>query len=228
MELQAHFNKLLARLRLAEDHFIHFQSSMPFRLDHSHWMFLEGLSSTTWQYWGTFCRSVVIDSALGAKTASGVSLTPCAACWEEVSYIASRVVNARAPVPGGTNSKLRIEPTWGDPIKLNIVINALELSNKNTLARSVLIPTSRISRLCAMPLPTGTTKILQMFWLFARITKYRGSAIRLKLCFGWKSKARALHSCSGWKTCECSENWRFNSRVTYLSNSYHRTVAARM
>jgi hypothetical protein len=99
-------------------------------------MFLEGLSSTTWQYWGTFCRSVVIDSALGAKTASGVSLTPCAACWEEVSYIASRVVNARAPVPGGTNSKLRIEPTWGDPIKLNIVINALELSNKNTLASS--------------------------------------------------------------------------------------------
>lgn len=136
MELQTHFNKLLARLSLVEDRFISFQSSMPSRLDHTHWMFLEGLSSATWQYWGTFCRSVVIDSALGAKTAGGVDLTPCAGNWEEVSHIASRVAKSRIPVPGGTNSLLRIEPTWGDPIKLNIVINALNLTNKDTLASS--------------------------------------------------------------------------------------------
>lgn len=136
MELQTHFNKLLARLSLVEDRFISFQSSMPSRLDHSHWMFLEGLSSATWQYWGGFCRSVVIDSALGAKTAGGTLLTPCAGSWEEVSHIASRVAKARTPVPGGTNSELRIEPTWGDPIKLNIVINSLDLGNKETLASS--------------------------------------------------------------------------------------------
>lgn len=134
MELQTHFNKLLARLRIVEDHFISFQSSMPSRLDHSHWMFLEGLSSATWQYWGTFCRSVVIDSALGAKTAGGLNLTPCAGSWEEVSHIASSVASKRKLVPGGTNSVLRLEPTWGDPSKLNIVITALNLSNKETLA----------------------------------------------------------------------------------------------
>lgn len=136
MELQTRFNKLLARLNLVEDRFMSFQSSMPYRLDHSHWMFLEGLSSATWQYWGTFCRSIVIDSALGARTAGGVSLVPCAGSWEEVSHIASRAARERPTVPGGINSDLRIEPTWGDPNKLNVVINALSLGNKDTLASS--------------------------------------------------------------------------------------------
>ncbi len=136
MELLTHFNKLVARLDLVEDRFTSFQSSMPSRLDHSHWMFLEGLSSATWQYWGRFCRSVVIDSALGAITAGGVNLTPCAGSWEEVSHIATRVTKDRPPVLGGTNSDLRIEPTWGDPNKLNVVINALDLDNKDTLASS--------------------------------------------------------------------------------------------
>lgn len=136
MELQTHFKKLLARLSVVEDRFISFQSSMPSRLDHSHWMFLEGLSSATWQYWGRFCRSVVIDSALGAKTAGGVNLIPCAAGWEEVSHIAYCVTKGKPLVVGGTNSNLRMEPTWGDPNKLNAVINALNLGNKTTLASS--------------------------------------------------------------------------------------------
>lgn len=134
MELKVHLNKLLARLSLVEDHFINFQSSMPIRLDHSHWMFLEGLSSATWQYWGAFCRSVVIDSALGASTAGGVKLQPCAEKWEEVSHIASRVARSQKPVAGGVNADLRLEPTWGDPGKLNVVINSLDLGNKETLA----------------------------------------------------------------------------------------------
>lgn len=136
MDLQTNFKKLQARLRIAEERFITFQAAMPSRLDHSHWMFLEGLSSTTWQYWGTFCRSVVIDSALGARTASGVILPPCAGSWEEVSHVASRAAKGRAAVNGGTNSDLRAEPTWGDPGKLNVVINALPLGNKNTLVSS--------------------------------------------------------------------------------------------
>jgi len=126
----------MARLRLVEDRFISFQSSMPYRLDHSHWMFLEGLSSATWQYWGRFCRSVVIDSALGARTVGGVNLIPCANSWEEISHIASCAARGKPFVPGGTNSNLRIEPIWGDPNKLNVVINALALGNKSTLASS--------------------------------------------------------------------------------------------
>jgi hypothetical protein len=99
-------------------------------------MFLEGLSSATWQYWGRFCRSVVIDSALGARTAGGINLAPCVGSWEEVSHIAFCVTKGRIPVLGGTNSNLRVEPTWGDPNKLNTVINALNPGNKGTLLSS--------------------------------------------------------------------------------------------
>lgn len=136
MDLKTNLNKLLARLSVVEARFIDFQSSLPFRLDHSDWMFLEGLSSATWQYWGTFCRSVVIDSALGATTAAGVKLTPCAGSWQEVSHIASCAARSKKPAPGGTNADLRIEPTWGDPNKLNLIINALDLENQDTLASS--------------------------------------------------------------------------------------------
>ena len=50
----------------------------------------------------------------------------------------SRIIDVKSgkPAPGGTNSNLRIEPTWGAPTKLNIVINSLDLDNKNTLASS--------------------------------------------------------------------------------------------
>lgn len=136
MNLAIHCNKLKARLQLVEDRFQSFQESRPERLDHSHWMFLEGLSSATWQYWGIFCRSVVIDSALGARTASGIDLAPCAGSWQEVSHIAARVATKQKPKPGETNGELRLEPTWGDSNKLNVVINALELGNKETLASS--------------------------------------------------------------------------------------------
>ena len=136
MELISHFRKLQARLRLVERLFLDFDGKMPMRLERSHWMYLEGLSSATWQYWSLFCRSVVVDSALGATTAKGVPLEPCAGSWEEVSHVASKVAKSLTPTPGGTNSKLHIEPTWGDPHQLNIVIGALNLGNKETLAQS--------------------------------------------------------------------------------------------
>ncbi|MFH1871058.1 MAG: hypothetical protein ABIK82_17180 [Pseudomonadota bacterium] len=136
MDLQIHFSRLEARLGLVEDRFLNFQSNFSGRFDHRHWMFLEGLASATWQYWGNFCRSVVMESALGAKTASGVVLVACAGSRQEVSHIAAQVTRKRQPAPGGTNSDLRLEPTWGDSGKLNVVINALDLGNKDTLARS--------------------------------------------------------------------------------------------
>jgi hypothetical protein len=136
MDLQIHFSRLEARLNLVEDRFFTFHNDLPGRLDHQHWMFLEGLASATWQYWGNFCRAVVMESALGARTASGTVLAPCAGSREEVSHIAAQVTRKRQPTPGGTNSDLRIEPTWGDSNKLNTVINALNLGNKDTLTQS--------------------------------------------------------------------------------------------
>jgi hypothetical protein len=136
MELAIHSKKLKARLELVEERFHSFQASRPSRLDHAQWMFLEGLSSATWQYWGNFCRSVVMDSALGTHTASGVAIPPCAGTWQEVSHIAICAANKKKPILGQINNDLHREPTWGDPSKLGKVINSLELGNKTTLASS--------------------------------------------------------------------------------------------
>ncbi len=136
MDLQVHFNRLEARLNLVENRFAYLQGSMPKRLDHTDWMFLEGLVSTTWQHWCHFCRSVIIQSALGGTTSNGLNLPACAAKWEEVSAAAVRIKQGRTPVPGQTNSILRYEPTWGDPMKLLDIISKLPLGNKNQLAQS--------------------------------------------------------------------------------------------
>lgn len=136
MDLAIPHNKLQTRLRLVEKHFQIFVESRPERLTHSHWMFLEGLLSSSWQYWGAFCRAVVMESALGSRTASGLELPACAGSWQEVSYIASSVTNRRKPRPGELNNELRKEPTWGDLKNLGQVINALDLANKETLASS--------------------------------------------------------------------------------------------
>lgn len=96
-------------------------------------MFLEGLISATWQYWGRFCRSIVMESALGATTANGNVLLASAPSWEVVSHIAAQVKRGRLPVPGATNNILRKEPTWGDPNMLLTVISALHLPNEAQL-----------------------------------------------------------------------------------------------
>lgn len=136
MDLEIQFNRLSARLNVVESRFCAFQQTITGRLEHQHWMFLEGLISATWQYWGHFCRSVVIESALGTRTASGVVLPACAASWQEVSYIALQAIKSKPPVPGGTNSILRKEPTWGDAGKLLTVISVLQPANQIQLSQS--------------------------------------------------------------------------------------------
>jgi hypothetical protein len=136
VDLAIPHNKLQTRLRLVEKHFQQFVDARPERLKHAHWMFLEGLLSSSWQYWGAFCRAVVMESALGSRTTTGHELPPCAGSWQEVSYIAASVINKRKLKPGELNNELRKEPTWGDLKHLGQVINALELANRETLASS--------------------------------------------------------------------------------------------
>lgn len=136
MDLDIQFNRLSARLNVAESRFCAFQRTITGRLDHQHWMFLEGLISATWQYWGHFCRSIVIESALGTRTASGVVVQACATSWQEVSHIALQAIKSKSPVPGGTNSILRKEPTWGDAGKLLTVISVLQPANQAQLSQS--------------------------------------------------------------------------------------------
>jgi hypothetical protein len=136
VDLEIQFKRLSARLTVVERRFSDFQRSMTGRLEHQHWMFLEGLISATWQYWGHFCRSVVIESALGARTAGGTVLQPCAASWQEVSYIAVRATTSRPAEPGGTNSVQKKEPTWGDVNKLLTVLSLLKPANQAQLSQS--------------------------------------------------------------------------------------------
>lgn len=136
MDLQVQFNRLDARLNLVESRFSDFRKTMPARLDHKDWMFFEGLMSATWQYWCHFCRTVVIQSALGAKTAGGAMLPACAASWEEVSAAAIQAAKRKQPIPGATNSILRQEPTWGDTNKLLNIVGGLPLGNQAQLSQS--------------------------------------------------------------------------------------------
>lgn len=136
VDLQIQFNRLEARLNLVESRFTNFRNNMPSRLEHKDWMFLEGLMSATWQYWCHFCRKVVVQSALGAKTANGIMLPACAASWEEVSAAAIQAAKKKTPTPGATNNNLRLEPTWGDTNKLLSIIARLPLGNQNQLMQS--------------------------------------------------------------------------------------------
>lgn len=136
MDLIIQFNRLNARLAMVESRFTDFRKNMPLRLEHKDWMFLEGLMSATWQYWCHFCRTVVVQSALGAKTAGGVVLPPCANSWEEVSAAAILAAKNRPIVPGEMNAALRREPTWGDTNKLLNIVQKLPLANRLQLAQS--------------------------------------------------------------------------------------------
>jgi hypothetical protein len=99
-------------------------------------MFLEGLMSATWQYWGHFCRAVVIHSALGAKTASGNTLPACATSWQEVSAAAIQAAKKKQITPGAVNTALKLEPTWGDTKKLLNIIAGLKPGNHQQLSQS--------------------------------------------------------------------------------------------
>jgi hypothetical protein len=79
---------------------------------------------------------VVIQSALGATTASGIVLPACATSWEEVSAAAIQAARLKLPQPRAVNNSLRLEPTWGDTKKLLNIIQRIQLGNQQQLAQS--------------------------------------------------------------------------------------------
>ena len=97
----------------------------------------EGLISTLWQTWCDACRSIVIGSAKGAVTASGVSVTSTySSCTiDEIRFASMRYsrnesvnFNLLRPI-----SDDYLEPTWGDFGKLQRVILGLNPTNCSQL-----------------------------------------------------------------------------------------------
>jgi hypothetical protein len=101
---------------------------------------LEGALSEAWQAYCAFVREVCIESAIGATTSGGTvtvpSITPSSR--ERASYIAVRAAKKEVIKPGGTNTVLRFEPTWGDGTKIGLVVAALKPSNGGQLKAYLL------------------------------------------------------------------------------------------
>lgn len=92
---------------------------------------LEGVLSDAWQAYCGFVRHLLIKSACGSVTESGVLLPPSItpATWERVSYIGVRAAGGNVVQPALLNTSLRKEPTWGDSTKITDIVNALAPAN---------------------------------------------------------------------------------------------------
>jgi hypothetical protein len=90
---------------------------------------VDGWLSDLWQLWCRFCRNVSFASCQGCTTSAGVVVAQSHATAGAVSYIASNQKKGAPPKAPGTNSLLRLEPTWGHIDKLLDVIKALQPAN---------------------------------------------------------------------------------------------------
>lgn len=96
----------------------------------------EGLLSNLWQSWNLFCRDILIASAQGANTTAGVLTTsPYAGLTvPEIAFVSRRLsrnenVGTIKPLLGR-----HLEPTWGDPVKINRISIGIGASNSGSLA----------------------------------------------------------------------------------------------
>jgi len=95
---------------------------------------LETVLSDSWQSYCNFVRHVCVQSCVGCTTSSSTIKATAVPCtWNRVSYVASRAARGHTVAAGRVNGLLRKEPTWGDPVKIATIINALNPSNKAVL-----------------------------------------------------------------------------------------------
>ncbi|QFT62722.1 hypothetical protein FIU91_07260 [Roseivivax sp. THAF30] len=91
----------------------------------------EGYVSSLWQAWCSFCRELMISSALGATTANGVLVASSHTSRSEmeIAYIAKQLaygnpIRSIRPLTGSHQ-----EHTWGDLGRLNNVVSGMGCSN---------------------------------------------------------------------------------------------------
>ena len=128
-------NKLTGRLRRIESAFSRhvIESCVHRRIDR--FALQEGLVSSLWQSWSVFCREVVVSSARGARTSTGLmTSSPYAKRTEmEIAFAASQLANNRSVGRIRALASSRYEPTWGDVSKINRIVLGLNPSNSGNL-----------------------------------------------------------------------------------------------
>lgn len=134
MPLEDLQKRLLHRLSLLDSAFLRDLNSESIgrRIDRSKRQ--EGLVSALWQSWCAFCRGILLGSAKGATTQSGVTTaSPFSTHLEsEIAFVAKQLVTQNAirrikPLPSYQ------EPTWGDPKNIARILSGICCSNSNDL-----------------------------------------------------------------------------------------------
>ena len=128
----------LVRMELAHKRIVESRSRVK-RVDR--FALQEGLISSLWQTWCDACRSIVLNSAKGALTTSGVHVTSSYSPYtiDEIRFASMRF-SRQEPVNPNRLTALRgdyLEPTWGDFSKLQLVIVGLDPTNSTQLLSSL-------------------------------------------------------------------------------------------
>ena len=138
---------------------------------------LEGWLSDVWQFWCRFCRRVVMESCVGCRTTSGVMHAQNHPSPAVVSFIAAKQKKGIPPTVAGSNTVLRIEPTWGHIDKLLEVIQALNPPNRTGLLGAFgTIPLIEHIRLVRNA--TAHRNAQTLADVFAFQSQYKGPGIR--------------------------------------------------
>lgn len=97
----------------------------------------EHLLNRAWQDWNIFCRELLISSALGCKTRSGMVLPPSIAptTVERASHYAACARSGKNIALGGVNATLRYEMTWGDLKSIQKFLNLASPANQAELTK---------------------------------------------------------------------------------------------
>ena len=133
--LQASHDRLARRLSTGVNRFQQLLSDPP-NPKLRRWHEQEGLLSTTWQSWCSFCRSLLLESSLGTTTIAGAQVTSSYSGTPEpvIRYVAACVAKGGSPpktlkpIPG-----MYAEPTWGSLKAINQIVAEIKPTNLATI-----------------------------------------------------------------------------------------------
>lgn len=100
----------------------------------------DGYVSQTWQAWCSFCRELVLSSAVGEPTATnGPTGSPHAGrTTPELAWIGMRAARGDKTLPIQAIKGDWLEPTWGDVTKFQDITSAFQINNEATVLSGVL------------------------------------------------------------------------------------------
>ncbi|MEM1040399.1 MAG: hypothetical protein AAGI12_13125 [Pseudomonadota bacterium] len=128
--------KLLQRIQVVDNAFERHVASpaLKYRVDKN--ALQAGLISFLWQSWSDFCREVILGSVQGAVTKSGQQTTSphSARTSAEIAFVAKQLANSHPVNQVRTLSGRHVEPSWGDPAKLNLITTGIGVSNAPSLS----------------------------------------------------------------------------------------------